>query len=76
MRRASPGEAKSKDASLQPSHRRRSACGPPKGWVGFEVGEDFTQNKELMKFLAERTKNAKKARSCSLEEVKAELGIR
>ena len=43
------------------------------GWEAFEVGEDFTQNKKLMKFLTERRS---KGKTIPFEEVKAELGIR
>lgn len=76
MRQTTPRKPKTKSVGPQPSTRRRPASGPPKGWIAFEVVDDITQNKELMKLLAERSKNAKKGRTYSLEEVKAELGIR
>ena len=46
---------------------------PFDGWEAFEVGEDFTQNKKLMKFLTERRSGGKRI---PLEEVEAELGLR
>ena len=49
---------------------------PLEGWQAFEVGEDITENEELMHFLAERKRNAKRGRTYTLDEVKAELGIR
>ena len=66
-------EPRPKSHSRRPSGKRRSASRPPKGWIAFEVGEDFTQNKELMKFLTERRSGGKRI---PLEEVEAELGIR
>ncbi|HUT34333.1 MAG TPA: hypothetical protein VNE39_12680 [Planctomycetota bacterium] len=57
----------------QPSERRRSASGSPEGWQAFEVGEDFIQDRELMKLLAERRSGGKRI---PLEEVEAELGLR
>jgi hypothetical protein len=41
-------------------------------WEGFEVGEDITQNKKLMKHLIKRRSGGK---TIPLDEVKAELGL-
>jgi len=69
-------KARRKSLILKSHEGDRFVLAPLEGWQAFEVGDDITQNKELMKFLAERSRNAKKGRTYSLEEVKAELGIR
>jgi hypothetical protein len=43
------------------------------GWEAFEVGDDLTQNKSLMRRLAQRRS---KGKPTSLEAVKARLGLR
>jgi hypothetical protein len=57
---------------------------PPGNWLTFYVGDsaDFaeevkaaSQNKELMKFLSERTKKSKNGKRTSIEDVRKELGL-
>jgi predicted transcriptional regulator len=57
---------------------------PLGGWRAFYVGEseDFaeevkatSQNKELMKFLAERAKKSKNSKRTPIEKVREELGL-
>jgi hypothetical protein len=76
MRQTRRRKARKKGVNPPPSASCPRASRPPKGWIPFEVGDDITQSKELMQFLAERKRNPKKGRTYSLEEVKAELGIR
>ena len=65
-------KARRRSLILQSSDGRRFVLAPVEGWEAFEVGEDFTQNKKLMKFLTERRS---KGKTIPLEQVKAELGI-
>ena len=58
---------------LQAHDGRRFVLASLEGWEAFEVGEDITQNKRLMKFLVERRSGGKPV---SLGELKAELGIK
>jgi len=64
--------AKSKSLILKSSDGHRFVLSSVEGWDEFEVGEDITQNKRLMKHLAERRKGRK---AIPLESVKAELGL-
>ena len=57
---------------------------PSGDWLTFYVGDsdDFaeevkaaSQNKELMKFLSERTKKSKNGKRTSIEKVREELGL-
>jgi len=65
-------KARRRSLILESHDGRRFVLAPMEGCEAFEVGEDFTQNKELMKFLTERRR---KGRRIPLEEVEAELGI-
>ena len=69
-------KARRKSLILKSHEGDRFVLAPLEDWEVFEVGDDITQSKELMQFLAERKRNAKKSRTYSLEEVKAELGLR
>ena len=69
-------KARRKSLILKSHEGDRFVLAPLEDWQAFEVGEDITQNKELMKLLGERSRNARKSRTYSLEEVKAELGLR
>lgn len=69
-------KARRKSLILKSHEGDRFILAPLEGWQAFEVGEDITQNKELMAFLAERKRNSRKGRTYSLEEVEAELGLR
>ena len=65
-------KARNKSLILQSHDGRRFVLAPIEGWEGFEVGDDITQNKDLMKYLSERRT---KGRTIPIEEVKAKLGI-
>jgi hypothetical protein len=62
-----------KSLILQSHDGRRFVLAPVEGWDAFEVGDDITQNKKLMKHLSERRS---KGKTIPIEEVKAKLGIR
>jgi hypothetical protein len=66
-------KARRRSLILQASDGHRFMLAPMKEWEAFEVGEDFTQNKKLMKFLTERRTNGK---PIPLEVIEAELGLR
>jgi len=65
-------KARDESLILQSHDGRRFVLAPVEGWEGFEVEEDITQNRELMKHLSERRG---KGKAISLKEAKAELGI-
>jgi hypothetical protein len=58
---------------LESHDGHRFILAPADGWEAFEVGEDWTENKKLVKFLIERRSGG---RRIPLEEVEAKLGIR
>ncbi|MBM4033456.1 MAG: hypothetical protein FJ291_16965 [Planctomycetes bacterium] len=69
-------KARRKSLILKSHEGDRFVLAPLDDWEVFEVGDDITENKELMRFLAERKRNARNGRTYSLAEVKAELGLR
>jgi len=76
-------KARRRSVVLEASDGQRYVLTAVANWEGFDVGnsKDFgeevkrtSQNKRLMKFLAERRKNSK-GKSKSIEEVEKELGL-
>jgi len=65
--------ARRRSLILKAHDGHRYLLAPMDEWKAFKVGEDITQNKELMDFLAERRTGGP---TVSLKQLKAELGIR
>ena len=65
-------KARHKSLILESTDGHRFVLASLEDWEGFEVGEDITQNKELMKHLSERRSGGK---AIPLDEVKTELGL-
>jgi hypothetical protein len=65
-------KARRRSLILESHDGHRFVLAPIEGWEAFEIGDDFTQNKKLMKFLTERRSGGKRI---PLEVVEAELGI-
>ncbi|MGH7430030.1 MAG: hypothetical protein ACREJ4_16975 [Candidatus Methylomirabilaceae bacterium] len=66
-------KAQRKSVILQDAEGRCFVLASIQDYEAFEVGEDVTKNKKLMKFLAERRSNEK---TIPLSEVKARLGLK
>ncbi len=58
---------------LQSPDGQRFVLSSVDAWEGFEVGEDVTQNRGLMKHLSGRRSRSK---TIPLAEIKAELGLK
>jgi len=65
-------KARSESLILESHDGRRFVLALVEGWEGFEVGDDITQNRELMKHLTERRG---KGKAIALADAKTELGI-
>ncbi len=67
-------EALHEDVVLKSADGRHFMLVAIEGWQGFEVGENgsITENKELLKFLADRRGDGKRL---SLSEVRKQLGL-
>lgn len=65
-------KARHKSLILESNDGHRFVLASLEDWEGFEVGEDITQNKRLMKHLNERRSGGN---AIPLDEVKAELGL-
>jgi PHD/YefM family antitoxin component YafN of YafNO toxin-antitoxin module len=65
-------KARRKSLILESTDGHRFVLASLEEWEGFEVGEEITQNKNLMKHLSERRSDGK---TIHLDEVKAELGL-
>lgn len=66
-------KAKRKSLILESPDGQRFVLASLEGWIGYEVGDDFTQNRALMKHLSSRRSRSK---AMALTEVKAELGLK
>ncbi|MBM4041562.1 MAG: hypothetical protein FJ290_23935 [Planctomycetes bacterium] len=66
-------KARRRSVMLESHDGHRFILAPADGWEAFEVGEDWTENKKLMKFLTERRSGGRRV---PLEEVEAKLGLR
>ena len=65
-------KARRKSLILESTDGHRFVLASLEEWEGFEVGEDITRNKKLIKHLSERRSGGK---TIPLDEVKAELGL-
>ena len=65
-------KARRKSLILESADGHRFVLASLEEWEGFEVGEDITQNEQLMKHLSERRSGGK---TVPMDEVKAELGL-
>ena len=65
-------KARNKSIVLESHDGRRFVLAPIEGWEAFEVCDDITRNKALMKHLSERRSNGA---TIPIEEAKAKLGI-
>jgi len=65
-------KARNRSLILQSHDGRRFVLAPIEGWEAFEVGDDITRNKALMKHLSERRSHGA---TIPIEEVKAKVGI-
>jgi predicted transcriptional regulator len=77
-------QARRKGLILQSPEGEQFVLSPLSGWRAFYIGDsdDFaeevkatSQNKELMKFLSERTKKSRNSKRTPIEKVREQLGL-